>query len=68
MLSFLVNLHGAEGARGEAAVMNVAVERGLTAVGIQMFAQVDQILTPCNHKITCGIMKKNIMQCVCVCV
>lgn len=64
MLSFVVNLHGAKGTRGEAAARNVAVERRLTAVGIQVFAQVDHILTPCKHKIKCGSIKKksNAMQ------
>lgn len=54
MLSFVVNLHGAKGTRGEAAARNVAVECRLTAVGIQVFAQVDHIFTPCKHKIKRG--------------
>lgn len=49
MLSFVVNLHGAEGTRGEATGGNVAVECWLAAVGIQVFAQVDQILTAAKN-------------------
>lgn len=49
MLFLVVNLHGADGAGGEAAAGRVAVEGRLAAVGIQVFAQVDQILTPENH-------------------
>ncbi len=54
MLSFVVNLHGAERARGEAAAGNVAVECRLAAVGVQVFAQVDQILTAANTKSSVG--------------
>lgn len=50
MLSFMVKLHGAQGARGEAAAGNVTVKRWFTAVGIKVFAQVDQILTPWRKK------------------
>lgn len=46
MLSFMVKLHGAQGTRGEAAAGNVTVKSWFTAVGIKVFAQVDQILTP----------------------
>lgn len=46
MFSFMVKLHGAQGTRGEAAAGNVTVKSWFTAVGIKVFAQVDQILTP----------------------
>lgn len=41
MLFFVVNVHGAESARGEAAAGNITVKRRLTNVGIQVFTQVD---------------------------
>lgn len=50
MLSFMVKLHGAQGARGEAAAGNVTVKSWLAAMGIEVFAQVDQILTPWREK------------------
>lgn len=50
MLPFMVKLHGAQGARGEAAAGNVTLKSWLTAVGIKVFAQVDQILTPWQKK------------------
>lgn len=50
MLSFMVKFHGAQGTRGEGAARNVAVKSWLAAVGIEVFAQVDQILTPWNNK------------------
>lgn len=50
MLSFVVNLHGAEGTRAEATAGNVAVKCRLAAVGVQVFAQIDQILTAANKK------------------
>lgn len=46
MLSFMVKLHGAQGTRGEATARKVTVKRWFTAVGIKVFPQVDQILTP----------------------
>lgn len=46
MLSFMVKFHGAQGATGEAAASNVTVKGWLTAMGIEVFAQVNQILTP----------------------
>lgn len=52
MVSLVVNLHGAQGTRGEAAASNIAVERRLTAVSVQVFAQVDHVLTPCKHTIS----------------
>jgi len=51
MFSFVVNVHGAEGTRGEAAAGDVTVKGRLAAVGIQVFAQVDQILTAANAKV-----------------
>lgn len=56
MLSFVVNLHGAKGTRGEATASNVAVEGRLAAVGVQVFAQVNQILTP--TKSSMGVLRK----------
>lgn len=50
MLSLEVKLHGAKGAGSEAAAGNVAVKGRLTAVGIKVFAQVDQILAPWREK------------------
>lgn len=50
MLSFVVKLHGAQGARGEDAAGNVTVKSWFAAVGIKMFAQVYQILTPWRKK------------------
>lgn len=46
VLPFMVKPQGAQGARGEAAAGNVTVKSWFTAVGIKVFAQVDQILTP----------------------
>lgn len=46
MLSFMVKFHGAQGARGEAAASDVTVKSRLTAMSIEVFAQVNQILTP----------------------
>ena len=54
MLSFVVNLHGAEGTRGETTAGNVAAKSRLAAVGVQVFAQVYQILTAVNTKIQSG--------------
>lgn len=62
MLSFMVNLHGGEGTRGEATARNVAVERRLAAVGVQVFTQVDQILTA--TKISAGVLRKHKCNCV----
>lgn len=45
MLFLVVELHGAERATGEATSRGVAAECGITAVGVQVFTQVDQILT-----------------------
>lgn len=50
MLFFVVNLHGAKGTRGETTARNVTVECRLAAVRIQVFAQIDQILTATNTK------------------
>lgn len=45
MLSFMVELHGAQGARCEAAAGGVAVKSWFTAVGIKVFAQINQVFT-----------------------
>lgn len=45
VLSFVVNLHGDECTRGESTARNLTTEGRLAAVGIQVFAQVDKILT-----------------------
>lgn len=63
MISFVVNLHGAQGTRGEAAASNIAVERRLTAVSVQVFAQVDHVLTPCKHNIECVSSKNKVTKC-----
>lgn len=63
MISFVVNLHGAQGTRGEAAAGNVAAERRLTAVSVQVFAQVDHVLTPCKHNIECVSGEEKKMKC-----
>lgn len=58
MLSFVVNLHGAKSPRGEGTARGVAVEGRLAAVGVQVFAQVDQILTPAHAKSNVGVLRK----------
>jgi len=49
MLSFVVTLHGAKRTRGEATTRDVAAECRIAAVSVQMFTQVDQILTATNR-------------------
>lgn len=44
MLSFMVNLHGDECARGEATGGNITVKSWLAAVCVQVFAQINQVL------------------------
>lgn len=51
MLSFVVNLDGTRGSRGETTARHVTAEGRLAAVAVQVFTQVDQILTATNAKI-----------------
>lgn len=64
MLFFMVNLHGAEGTRGEATARNVAVECRLAAVGFQMFTQVDQIFTATKIKSRVRVLRKHKYNCM----
>lgn len=50
MLSFVVNLHGREGSRGESAARSLTVEARLAAVCVQVSAQVKHVLAPANAK------------------
>ena len=45
MLSFVVDLHGADGARRVRAADRVTAVGGLTGVGVQVFPQVHQVFT-----------------------
>lgn len=60
MFSFVVNLHGAEGAGGEFAVRNVTAECRLNAVGVQVFTQIDQILTAVDTKHSEGVLREQL--------
>lgn len=50
VLLLVVNLHGAGCPRREATPGNVAAERRVAAVGVQVLTQVDQILTATKGK------------------
>lgn len=50
MLSLVMNLHGAKITWSKDAAMHITAESRLAAVGIQMFAQVDQIFTARKYR------------------